>query len=238
MPTDTDPARTLVYLWGVAGHAGLSPAMEAVRDAGWKIVVPDVVGFDGKPGFIQPGEFLDWITIFFDAIDDTGALPCPIVGASLGAMFATELAALRPEMVTKLALLSPFGICDDSDPGLDLYALPAKERLARLFAKGVPDAFTNRFSERGEEEAPVARYISDMAAASVLWPFGDRGIAKRLHRVRAPRLALFGGLDELVPAAIADRWGGGEVIDGAGHLMEWDTPDIVAERLLEFLSDD
>jgi pimeloyl-ACP methyl ester carboxylesterase len=227
--------KTLVYLWGIAGHPELSPAMRAVADAGWEIVVPDIVGFNGAPGFAPPDEFLDWITIYWDSLDATGALPCPVVGASLGAIFAAELAALRPEAVTKLALLSPFGICDDTDPGLDLYALPANERAERLFAKGVPDAHANRFAERGEEEAPVARYLCDMAAASVLWPFGDRGTAKRLHRITAPRLTLFGGQDELVPPSIAPRWGGGEIIEGAGHLMEWDTPETVAARLLAFL---
>jgi pimeloyl-ACP methyl ester carboxylesterase len=98
-------------------------------------------------------------------------------------MIAAELAALRPEAVSALALLAPFGIADAEHPGFNLYGTPAGERMAHLFAKGVPDAFAQRFADLGPEEAPVAAYLSDVAAANILWPLGDRGTAKRLHRV-------------------------------------------------------
>lgn len=236
MPADPVPAKRLIYLFGLAGHPGLSPAMQQLADDGWDIVVPELPGFDGRSGFRQPDEHLDWIRIYWDALDATGTLPCPVVGACLGGMMAAELAALRPEAVTKLALLAPFGIYDTAMPGLDLYALPSAQRLAHVFAKGVPDAFVTRFDELGAEEAPVARYLSDMAAASMLWPFGDRGLTKRVDRIRAPKLVLWGDQDELLPPAVAQHWGGADVIAGAGHLLEWDTPDEVAARLRDFLS--
>ena len=110
----------------------------------------------------------------WDALDATGALPCPVVGASLGGMLAADLAALRPEAVTAAALLAPFGIFDESHPGLDLYAVPTAERMGHLFAKGVPDPFVERFAELGPDDGPVARYLCDVAAANLLWPLGDR----------------------------------------------------------------
>jgi len=141
--------------------------------------------------------------------------------------------------VTALALLAPFGIFDPDHPGLDLYACPTAERMVHLFAKGVPEPFTDRFGERGPDEAPVARYLCDTAAASILWPLGDRGQATRLHRLRCPRLALWGDQDELLPVATAARWEAGgvpvEVVAGAGHLLEWDAPEEVGRRLVSFL---
>ena len=47
---------------------------------------------------------------------------------------------------------------------------------------------------------------------------------------------LWGGQDELLPVGVAEAWGGATVIDGAGHLMEWDTPDEVAAALRNFLA--
>lgn len=229
------PDKRLVYLWGIAGHPELSPVLRALAADGWDIVVPSVRGFDGESGFVAPDEYLDWLTVFFDALDATGALPCPVVGASLGGMIAAELAALRPEMVTQLALLAPTGICDGDNPGFDLYAVPSAERMNHLFAKGVPEAFDNRFAHKGNEEAPVARYLSDIASANLYWPFGERGLAKRLHRIRSPRLTLWGDLDELVPVSTGHRWGDMEVIAGAGHLLEWDAPREVTDRLAVFL---
>ncbi len=228
-------SKRLVYLCGLAGAPEVSPALRHLETAGWEIVIPDIPGFNGRAGFRPPDTYLDWLTTYWDAIDATGALPCPVIGASVGAMLAAELAAFRPEAVTALALLAPFGICDENLPGLDVYALPNAERLSHLFSKGVPDAFTNRFSELGPDEAPVAKYLSDVAAANLLWPLGDRGLAKRLHRIRAPRLTLHGDLDELIPVSTARLWGDVVIVPGAGHLLEWDTPDVVGSALSDFL---
>jgi pimeloyl-ACP methyl ester carboxylesterase len=230
------PAKQLIYLFGIAGHAELSPAMRAVEADGWEIIVPSVPGFDGVAGFQPRDEYLDWITTFWDSIDATGASPCPVIGASVGGLFAAELAALRPEVVTGLALLAPFGIADGDNPGFNLYGTPGPERMAHLFAKGVPDAFANRFAHLGPEEAPVASYLSDVAAANILWPLGDRGVAKRLHRITAPRLTLWGDLDEVNPVTNAEAWGGADIVAGAGHLLEWDAPDQVSVALLAFLN--
>jgi pimeloyl-ACP methyl ester carboxylesterase len=233
MPADRS---RLVYLFGIAGHAELSPAMRAVEDAGWEVIVPSVPGFDGVAGFQPRDEYLDWLTTFWDSIDATGATPCPVVGASVGGMIAAELAALRPEIVTGIALMAPFGIADGDNPGFNIYGTPAAERMGHLFAKGVPDAFANRFAHLGAEEAPVASYLSDVAAANILWPLGDRGTAKRLHRITAPRLVLWGDLDEVNPVTNAAAWGGAQVVAGAGHLLEWDAPDPVSTALLDFLN--
>ncbi len=231
--------KQLIYLCGVAGVPELSPAMQALADDGWDIVIPKVPGFDGVSGFMPPDNYLDWLSIFWDAIDATGALPCPIVGASVGAMLAAELAIYRPEAVTALALFGAFGIADGDNPGLDLYATPNAERLSHLFAKGVPESFVNRFNELGEDEAPVARYLSDIACANILWPFGDRGLAKRIHRIKAPTVILHGDLDELIPVSTANRWSAASkvaIVPGAGHLLEWDTPEVVVSALKKLLS--
>jgi pimeloyl-ACP methyl ester carboxylesterase len=233
------PPRHLVYLCGIAGHPAPSPALDVLAGAGWNVVVPALPGFDGGTGFHPPDDYLGWLTVVWDALDAAGALPCPVVGASVGGMLAADLAALRPEAVTALALLAPFGVFDEGHRGLDLYAVPTAERMGHLFAKGVPEPFVDRFGELGPDEAPVARYLCDTAAASLLWPLGDRGLSGRLHRVRRPCLVLWGDQDELLPVAVAAAWTERglpvEVVAGAGHLLEWDAPEGVGRRLVEFL---
>jgi pimeloyl-ACP methyl ester carboxylesterase len=120
--------------------------------------------------------------------------------------------------------------------GFDYFSLRGPDRLPHLFAKGVPEAFANRFADRGPEEAPVAEYLVDIAMGALTWPIGDRGVAKRLHRIRCPKLVLMGGQDELLPPSLGEAWGGATVIDGAGHLIEWDCPDEVAAALRPFLA--
>ena len=74
-------------------------------------------GSTGVPGFRPPDDHLGWLVVAWDALDATGALPCPVVGASVGGMLAADLAVFRPEAVTALALLAPFGIFDEQQPG-------------------------------------------------------------------------------------------------------------------------
>lgn len=232
-------SNTIVYLPGIAGDAGVSPALQQLVDDGRRVIIPPVPGFDGATGFTPPHDYLDWLVVFWDAIDASGATadgPVDVVGASVGGMIAAELAALRPEIVARLALLAPFGIADEHNIGFDLYATRSTERLAHLFAKGVPEQVATRFAHFGEEEAPVATYLADIAAASLIWPIGDRGLNKRLHRIACPKLVLWGGQDELLPVSLGEAWGGATVIDGAGHLMEWDTPDDVASALRTFFA--
>ena len=104
----------------------------------------------------------------------------------------------------------------------------------------MPDPFVERFAELGPDDGPVAQYLCDVAAANLLWPLGDRGQAGRLHRAGCPALVLWGELDELLPVATSAAWAECglpvEVVLGAGHLLEWDEPDGVASRLVEFLT--
>jgi pimeloyl-ACP methyl ester carboxylesterase len=234
----------VLYLPGIAGHPADSPVLDQLAEAGWDVVVPTIPGLDGRSGFHPPADHLGWLAIVWDALDATGALPCPVVGASLGGMLAADLAIFRPEAVTALVLLAPFGIFDEAHPGFDLYAVPAAERMGHLFAKGVPEPFVDRFAELGPDDGPVARYLSDVAAASLLWPLGDRGQAGRLHRlarIAGPALVLWGELDELLPVGMSAAWAAPpdrpvEVVAGAGHLLEWDEPDGVAARILDHLT--
>jgi abhydrolase domain-containing protein 6 len=227
---------TVVYLPGMGGNAGISPA---VAQLDVEVVIPEVPGFAGEQGFVAPTSYLDWLVAVCDAIDASGGTadgPVPFIGASVGGMLAAEIAALRPEIVDRVALLAPFGIVDTANIGHDYFSLRGPDRLPHLFAKGVPDAFEHQFDERGAEEAPVARYLVDIAMGALTWPIGDRGTAKRLHRIRCPKLVLWGGQDELLPPSLSGAWGGATVIDGAGHLLEWDCPDETAAELRPFLN--
>ena len=83
----------------------------------------------------------------------------------------------------------------------------------------------------------VARYLSSIAAASLVWPIADHGLARRIHRLRVPSLVLWGEQDRLAPPALAGRWPAERtvVVPDAGHLLEWDAPDQVAAEITKFL---
>ena len=79
--------------------------------------------------------------------------------------------------------------------------------------------------------------------ARFLWPIPDRGISRRLHRVRAPTLVVHGQEDRFVPAAYVNDWlallpdARGEVIPGAGHMLTVEALEKESTRLHETIAD-
>ena len=115
----------LVYLPGIAGHPAARPPSTPLADAGWEVVVPDAPRLR-RPAGLPAARRLPRL-----ADRRLGrhrrhrcAARAPSSAPPSAACSAADLAALRPEVVTTLALLAPFGIFDDAHPGLDLYAVP------------------------------------------------------------------------------------------------------------------
>jgi pimeloyl-ACP methyl ester carboxylesterase len=69
-------------------------------------------------------------------------------------------------------------------------------------------------------------------------------LAKRLHRIAAPTLLLWGSDDRVVAPQYSDLFTAGiggdcksRIVAGAGHLAYVDKPDEVADAVLEFVGD-
>jgi pimeloyl-ACP methyl ester carboxylesterase len=94
-----------------------------------------------------------------------------------------------------------------------------------------------------DESERIGATRAEEAAARLLWPTGDLGLSKRLHRIHTPTLLLWGSEDRVVPASYAKRFAsrlGGLVsirsLEGAGHMLELDAPEAAADAILEFLA--
>jgi pimeloyl-ACP methyl ester carboxylesterase len=80
------------------------------------------------------------------------------------------------------------------------------------------------------------------ATARLVWPMGDHGLRKRLHRIRARTLVLWGADDKLFPASYARLFEQGiagptraRILKGAGHLVWLDRPEETAAAVLRFV---
>jgi pimeloyl-ACP methyl ester carboxylesterase len=73
-----------------------------------------------------------------------------------------------------------------------------------------------------------------------MWPIPDKGLRKRMHRIAAPTLVLWGKHDRLLPTVYADEFKQGiptaqvEMIDGA-HMAPLEDPARVAAAVRAFL---
>lgn len=183
--------------------------------------------------------------------------PAHIVGASLGAAAAMELALSQPERVRSLALLTPFV---SATPRL-FAVLEAWQRVAAeagpaalaqslapwLFGESLLDdaaqlARTLRGLAAGLARTPPGT-LTRSAAGLAAWSESRRGdlgaLGAALAAQNAPLLVLAAGADLLTPDAesLAAQIPGARctVIPGAGHALASDAPAAVTEALLAHL---
>jgi pimeloyl-ACP methyl ester carboxylesterase len=73
-----------------------------------------------------------------------------------------------------------------------------------------------------------------------VWPIPDKGLRRRLHRVAAPTLLLWGDADRVNPVAYGEAWRERlakaelRLVPG-GHMVPHESPDATAAAALEFL---
>lgn len=230
------------FLAGLGGVPRWTPFLDALAERR-RVIVPSLPGFPGATGHDRLDDHLDWIAATLDLLRGAGLEGADLIGASVGGMLAAEVAALSPATVSRLVLVAPFGLFDAREPTTDPFAVRAEE------AAGVLSANPERLRERNAlpdgtdaTEWSVVLSRASAAAARLLWPLGDRGLAKRLHRVGAPTLLVWGDGDRVLPPSYARRFAeriGGPVeqriIPGAGHLVDVDAPAELARVVAAFL---
>ena len=79
-------------------------------------------------------------------------------------------------------------------------------------------------------------------AGKILFPIPNRRLSKRLYRLRAPTLVVWGGADRYHPPIYADRWhtliphADVKVLDGAAHMIPHEQPADLAAEVTGFLA--
>ncbi|WP_420468216.1 alpha/beta fold hydrolase [Panacagrimonas sp.] len=171
-----------------------------------------------------------------------------VVGQSYGGMMAADIAAMFPAAVGKLVLLNPIGLWRDDAP-IPLVTLTSStpDKLpAFLFhdveGEGARSLFTPLPDAETNIKLGAAMVWALGCTGKFFWPIADYGLGRRLHRVTAPTLVIWGRQDALVPAVYAEefsqRIAGSKVamIDACGHIPQLEQPAQTLAHLREFLA--
>lgn len=229
-------------LAGLGGVPCWSPFLDALAER-HRVVVPSLPGFPGGEGLERLDDLADWVAATLDLLEAAGLEGADLVGCSVGGMLAAEVAALSRATVRRLVLVAPFGLFAAEDPTRDVFAVRQDELPALLCTH--PERLAARTAPPEGADATewlLALTRASQAAARLLWPLGDRGLVKRLHRVKAPTLLVWGERDRVVPPSYAQRFAAGiagpvetRTIPGAGHLVDLDEPEALAREIGGFL---
>lgn len=221
----------LLYLHHIAGMQGWEPVLGELSTR-FDVIAPYHPGWGPSEGLSEVSNGLDLVLHYVDFLDHLGIEKANIVGHSVGAWIAAELAAIRPDRVNRLVLANPVGIWDEAIGGEDPFAQNPMAATAVLFAD--PARRQSLILRNGAVDA-LENYVQEMkdlkAAAKFLWPIPDTGIIKRLGRINHRTLVVAGAGDRFIPPAYAHIWRDNlpnaqtKTILDAGHLANLEQPN-------------
>ena len=229
--------RPLLYLHGFEGHPGDAPFLRRLA-ASRLVIAPEHPGFGASEGLAAMHDITDQALHFRRIIRALGARRVDVVGHCLGGMFAAELAAISPHLVRRLVLVNSYGLWDDANPLPDAFSLPPARLAAAKWHD--PEAAPAEPTPAGEDTA-LARQRNLGAATKFMWPIPDKGLKKRLHRISAPTLIIWGDQDKLAPPAYGDLFASkiknSELvkIPGAGHMVPLENTPAWSKAITDFL---
>lgn len=235
----------LLFLHGVANLRPDDPFLERLAQS-YRVIAPRMPGFGESTGSEQLLDIHDLIYYELDLLDGLRLHGLPIIGHSLGAMIAAELAAVQPDRFSALVLINPLGLWNTAYPVADFFSMSPAEVAAATYHDPQSAAAQAAGARPEDNEAYIAfmleRAKSLATAAKYLWPIPNRGLGKRLHRISAPTLLIWGASDRIVPPQYASDFMAGipqarfETVQDAGHLPQIEQPDRLAEIVRHFLS--
>jgi pimeloyl-ACP methyl ester carboxylesterase len=235
----------IVFLHGAGGFLHENPFLDELATR-YRVYAPELPGYGESTGEELLEDMLDFTLHGWDVVAALGLERPHLVGHSMGGMIAAEMAAIAPNDLAKLVLVSAAGLWLPEHPIPDLFAFLPHEYAQVLFHD--PEAgqalltggldFTNM-------QALTDFYIANSrrmaTAGKIFFPIPNRRVSKRLYRVAAETLVLWGKQDRLMPPVYGERWiqlipGARLVqIDAAGHMLPYEQPKAFVSVVANFL---
>lgn len=236
----------LVYLHPAAGLAW-DPFLDKLAH-GHTIYAPEFPGTTpGDPYAIhQVDDLWDTVLIYEQTLRELGLSGVPVVGQSFGGMLAAELAAAYPALFSRVVLLDPVGLWRDDAPVANWIAAAPAELPGLLFADPAGEAAQAMLALPADPDALASAQAAMVwnlgATGKLCWPIPDRGLHKRLHRITAPTLIVWGEQDALASPVYAGEFRSRiansrvEIIPKSGHIPQVEQMDTTYAAVSAFLT--
>ncbi|HEX9969567.1 MAG TPA: alpha/beta hydrolase [Acidimicrobiales bacterium] len=239
----------LVYLHSAVGEGEGLVLLDELAST-FEVFAPVFPGWGESQGIEQIDDMEDVAFHLLDLFDRLHLDQPAVVGHSLGAWMAAELAVRYPDRLSALVLVNPVGLHIEGAPVRDIFGRKLDELAADFFAdQSDPMAqmmTMMRDAEPGSLPFDMVRpLVQTMAAtARLAWdPYlHNPKLHKRLWRITVPTLVVRGAQDTLVPAAHAEAYAaaveGARLVevDGAAHLLALEKPAELAALVREFVA--
>lgn len=235
----------LVFLHGAGGLFSENPFLDRLATQ-YHVFAPELPAYGESTGEELLEDMLDFTLHGWDVIATLGLNKPHLVGHSMGGMIAAEMASLAPNDLTKLVLVASAGLWIEESPIPDIFSFLPHEYAQYLFhdrAQG--EALLTAGLDLKNPEALKEFYIGNSKrmsmAGKILFPIPNRRLSKRLYRLTAPTLLVWGKSDKLIPPVYAKRFQSLipqatiVEIDEAGHMVPYEQPEAFVNAVTRFL---
>ena len=196
----------------------------------------------------QVDDIFDVVLAYEEVVRALGLTHAVVIGQSFGGMIAAELASSFPDLFTKVVLLDAAGLWLPEQPAtMDFMACKPEQIPPMLFhdpgCAGAQAMFTPPPDLEMAVDGAVGLVWAIGCTAKFLWPIPDRGLHKRLHRVTAPTLVVWGEQDALFPVAYGHAFAraisGSKLVlvPNCGHIPQVEQSEVTTQAVREFLRD-
>ena len=257
---DAGEGRPVILIHGFTGSMWHWEYQQEALSKHFRVITLDLLGsgLSDKPedGY-TPTELVEFFRKFMDALNIQRAA---LAGNSMGAGLAIGMALTYPERVDRLILISGL-----PDRVRDRLASPPMLRLLNTRAPAWLATLGNRMTGRSATRDFLGELVHDrtqltpavidrsyrnrgrpglippLLALSKNLPLWEEGFAARLSQIGHRTLIIWGKEDRVFPAGVGNDLH--QIISGsvltvvpeAGHLPQWERPDIVNPVIQEFL---
>ena len=230
----------LLFLHAAQGRKW-SPFLDRLAES-FTVYAPQTPGADEPEELMSLDTFADLALFYDDLLRTLDIDSATVVGHAFGGMAAAEFAAHHPERVSALVLMDSLGLWIDETPVADIYTTHPKNMAALLFTNPEGPEAKSVLHEAVPEDR-LNNQLALGAATHFIWPIPDRDLKRRLYRVSAPTLLLWGASDRVVPPLYADAFAKliphakKLLVEGAAHFPHLEKPDEVARAITAFVGE-
>ena len=231
----------LVYFHSYYERSAWSPFLESLARS-FTVYAPAHPGVAGSTGIETLDDLLDLTLAYDELLAALGVERAHLVGHSFGAMAAAEIAAVFPTRALSVTLVSPLGLWRDDAPPADILILPADELAAALWHDPTSRVAVEWGIGSAGDPDDIAAQVESLqrrsSMAKFVWPIPDKGLRRRLHRIAAPTLLVWGDADRANPVVYAEEWqrrikGAALRLLPGGHMILHEAPESAARAVAE-----
>jgi pimeloyl-ACP methyl ester carboxylesterase len=257
---DVGQGRPVILIHGFGGSMWQWEHQQQPLSAEFRLITPDLVGsgLSTKPEIeYRPEQMLEYFIGFMDGLRIRQAT---LVGNSMGAGLAIGMALTYPDRVSQLVLIDglPANVRERlTSPSikraLDTAAPSWLASFGNWLFGGVmiesvlkeivhdPALLTPAVIERSNRNRQRPGVIPPLMTVRGTLPLWESGFAKRIGDIRHPTLILWGEEDQVFPLPAGEelqrtiKSSALVRIPNAGHIPQWERPDLANRAMIEFL---